>query len=185
MKFSKLVLSIVLLLSVSTLQAQDRYLTRVGHVKFFSTAPMEDIEAHNYKVLSIVDLAKGEVAVDMLMKSFEFEKKLMQEHFNENYMESSKYPKSTFSGKFDVPAGLKNMEDGTYELDVTGEINVHGVKKPLTTKASLTVTNGKLTGSLVFNVSVKDHEISIPKVVVKNIAEVVEVTASFEYEAFK
>lgn len=185
MKFSKLLLSAVLLLSFSALQAQDRYLTRVGHVKFFSTAPMEDIEANNNKVLSIVDLAKGEVAVDMLMKAFEFEKKLMQEHFNENYLESSKFPKSTFKGTFDVPTSLKSMSDGTYEVDVTGEITIHGVKKPLNTKATLTVADGKLTGDLVFNVTVKDHKISIPKVVVKNIAEVVEVTASFEYEAYK
>lgn len=185
MKFSKLLLSILLLLSAVALQAQDRYLTRTGHVKFFSTAPMEDIEAHNNKALSIVDLAKGEVAVDMLMKAFEFEKKLMQEHFNENYIESSKFPKSTFKGDFDVPAGLKGMKNGTYEVDVTGEITIHGIKKPLTTKATLTVANGKLTGDLVFNVRVKDHKISIPKVVVKNIAEVVEVTASFEYEEYK
>jgi len=185
MKLSKLFLPLTLLLITASVHAQGRYLTRTGHVKFFSTAPMEDIVAHNNKVLSIVDLAKGEVAVDMLMKSFEFEKKLMQEHFNENYMESGKYPKSTFKGKFDVPAGLKNMDNGTYEVDVTGEISIHGVKKPLATKATLTVDNGVLSCGLVFNVKVKDHDISIPKVVVKNIAEVVEVTASFNFEVYK
>ena len=96
MKTLKLALTIVLLLSAVALQAQDRYLTRTGHIKFFSKAPLEDIEANNNKVLSIVDLSKGEVAVDLLIKAFEFEKKLMQEHFNENYLESDKYPKSTF-----------------------------------------------------------------------------------------
>ncbi|MFY0594580.1 YceI family protein [Roseivirga sp.] len=185
MKLTRIFLALTMLMCTLAVNAQNRYLTRTGHVKFFSTAPMEDIEAHNNKVLSIVDVSKGEVAVDMLMKAFEFEKKLMQEHFNENYMESAKYPKSTFKGSFDSPSGLKEMKDGTYEVDVQGEITIHGVKRPLTTKAILTVKDQKLIGDLVFNVRVKDHEISIPKVVVKNIAEVVEVTASFAYELYK
>ncbi|OEK04511.1 YceI family protein [Roseivirga misakiensis] len=185
MKVSRIFLALTMFLITLSVSAQKRYLTRTGHVKFFSSAPLEDIEAHNGKVLSIVDLDKGEVAVDMLMKGFEFEKKLMQEHFNENYMESGKYPKSTFKGKFEVPDGLKNMVDGAYEVDVTGEISIHGVKKPLSTKATLTVANSQLSGELIFNVRVKDHEISIPKVVVRNIAEVVEVTASFNYEVYK
>ncbi len=181
----KIFLVLALSLSFLSVNAQDRYLTRTGHIKFFSTAPLEDIEAHNYKVLSVVDLSKGQIAVDLLIKAFEFEKKLMQEHFNENYMESGKYPKSTFKGNFDVPAGLKSMTDGTYELDVDGELSVHGVKKPVKTTATLTVTGGKLTGLVKFGVKVKDHDIKIPKVVVRNIAEEVEVTAEFEYEPYK
>lgn len=185
MKTVKIFFALILIFGASALQAQDRYLTRTGHIKFFSSAPLEDIEAHNNKVLSIVDLAKGQVAVDMLIKAFEFEKKLMQEHFNENYMESDKHPKSTFKGTFDVPSGLKNMTDGTYELDVKGDITIHGITKPINTKATLTVASGKLSGGLKFNVKVKDHKISIPKVVVRNIAEEVEVTASFEFEPYK
>lgn len=185
MKTLKLALTIVLLLSAVALQAQDRYLTRTGHIKFFSKAPLEDIEANNNKVLSIVDLSKGEVAVDLLIKAFEFEKKLMQEHFNENYLESDKYPKSTFKGTFSVPEGLKSMTDGVYELDVKGQLNIHGVTKDIETKSSLTVKGGKLSGELKFFVAVKDYKIKIPNVVVKNIAEQVEVTANFEYEPYK
>lgn len=181
----KIFLVLALSLSFLSVNAQDRYLTRTGHIKFFSSAPLEDIEAHNYKVLSIVDLSKGQIAVDLLIKAFEFEKKLMQEHFNENYMESGKYPKSTFKGNFEVPAGLKSMTDGTYELAVDGELSVHGVKKPVNTTATLTVAGGKLTGAVKFGVKVKDHDIKIPKVVVRNIAEEVEVTAEFAYEPYK
>jgi len=184
MKTIKTLFTLTLLLTAMAVQGQDRYLTRTGHIKFFSHAPLEDIEAHNNKVLSIVDLAKGQVAVDMLIKAFEFEKKLMQEHFNENYMESDKHPKSTFKGTFDVPAGLKSMEDGSYEVDVTGDLSVHGVTKPLNTKATLTVAGGKLSGGLVFKVKVKDHDIKIPKVVVRNIADEVEVTATFDFEPY-
>lgn len=185
MKLIKTVLTLALCFSFFAANAQDRYLTRQGHIKFFSSAPLEDIEANNYKVLSIVDLSKGQIAVDLLIKAFEFEKKLMQEHFNENYMESGKYPKSTFKGNFDVPTGLQAMENGTYELDVEGELSVHGVKKPLATKAVLKVEDGQLTGEVFFKVKVKDHEIKIPKVVVRNIAEEVEVTGTFSYEPYK
>lgn len=181
----KIFLVLALSLSFLSVKAQDRFLTRTGHIKFFSSAPLEDIEAHNYKVLSIVDLSKGQIAVDMLIKAFEFDKKLMQEHFNENYMESGKHPKSTFKGTFDVPEALKSMKDGTYELDVKGELTIHGVKKPVESTATLTVAAGKLTGHVAFGVKVKDHDIKIPKVVVRNIAEAVEVTAEFEYEAYK
>lgn len=181
----KIFLVLAMSLSFLTVQAQNRYLTRTGHIKFFSEAPLEDIEANNHKVLSVVDLSKGEIAVDLLIKAFEFEKKLMQEHFNENYLESDKYPKSTFNGSFVVPVDLKAMKDGTYELDVKGELTIHGVKKPVVTQASLTVTRGKLVGDVKFNVKVKEHEIKIPKVVVRNIAEVIEVTGKFEYESYK
>ncbi len=185
MKFIKPTLIVALCIIAFSAQAQDRYLTREGHIKFFSTAPLEDIEAHNYKVLSVVDLAKGQIAVNLLIKAFEFEKKLMQEHFNENYMESAKYPKSTFSGTFEVPAGLKSMEDGTYELDVDGEMLIHGVKKPVNTKATLKVEGGKLSGDVFLKVKVADYDIKIPKVVVRNIAEEIEVTGTFSYEPYK
>lgn len=185
MKTIKTIFTLALLISSVTLQAQDRYLTRTGDIKFFSHAPLEDIEAHTNKALCIVDLSKGQVAVDMLIKSFEFEKKLMQEHFNENYMESDKHPKSTFQGTFEVPEGLKGMTDGTYEVDVTGDISVHGISKPLSTVATLSVAGGKLSGGLVFKVKVADHNIKIPKVVVRNISEEVEVTATFDFELYK
>lgn len=146
---------------------------------------MENIEANNNKVLSIVDLSKGQVAVDLLIKAFEFEKKLMQEHFNENYLESEKYPKSTFKGTFTVPEGLKARTDGVYELDVKGDLTIHGVTKPIETKSTLTLKDGKLSGRLLFNINVKEFEIKIPTVVVKNIAETVEVTANFDYEVYK
>ncbi len=169
---------------IVSLSAQDRYLTRTGEITFFSTAPLEDIEAKSDKALSIVDLAKGQVAVDMLMKSFEFEKKLMQEHFNENYVESDKYPKAKFSGTFNPSDALKAMEDGVYELDVKGELTIHGVTNPVDTKATLSVESGKLKGEVKFNLTVKSFDIKIPSVVAKKIAEEVEVTGIFNYEPY-
>jgi hypothetical protein len=185
MKTIKFIFLYSLILTGFVAKAQDRFLTRTGHIRFYSEAPMENIEANNNKVLSIVDLSKGQVAVDLLIKAFEFEKKLMQEHFNENYLESEKFPKSTFKGTFTVPDGLKARTDGTYELDVKGDLTIHGVTKPIETKSTLTLKDGKLSGTLLFNVNVKEFEIKIPNVVVKNIAESVEVTANFDYEVYK
>ena len=165
--------------------AQGKYIARQGQVTFFSYTSVENIEASNNQVFSIVDIEKEALAVSMLMRAFVFKKALMQEHFNENYMESGKYPKSTFQGSFEVPAGLKAMEDGSYELDVAGELLIHGVKQDMTTKATLMVSGGTLSGEVVFKVKVKDYEIKIPKVVVRNIAEEVEVTGVFEYQPYK
>ena len=109
----------------------------------------------------------------------------MQEHFNENYLESDKYPKASFSGSFKVSDELKAMEDGSYDLMVSGELTIHGVTKPLETAAILTADGGILSGNVVFKVNLKEHDIKIPKVVVKNIAEEVEVTAVFKYEPYK
>ncbi len=81
--------------------AQQKMMTKAGHASFFSKAPLEDIEAHNEKVLAIIDLSSKTVAVKMLMKQFDFENSLMQEHFNENYLESDQFPSATFSGSFE------------------------------------------------------------------------------------
>lgn len=181
----KTIYTLLVLFLITGLNAQDRYLTRSGDVKFFSSAPLEDIEANTNKALSIVDLSKGQIAVDILIKSFEFEKKLMQEHFNENYMESDKYPKAKFAGTFEAPDALKQMREGVYELEVTGDLTIHGVKQQIKTNATLKVNMGKLSGAVVFQANVKEFGIKIPKVVVRNIAEEVEVTGIFDYEPYK
>ena len=98
--------------------AQKQYFTRQGYVSFFSHTPVEDIKADNNQVLSILDLETGEIAVTMLVKSFTFEKALMQEHFNENYVESDKYPKASFKG---IITNLEAVKNG----DVTVAI-IHG-----------------------------------------------------------
>src|SRR5690606_39483792 len=92
----------------------QRYLDRAGRASFYSKAPLEDIEAHTDQALCVLDAASGEVAASMLMKSFQFEKALMQEHFNEKYVESDKYPKATFAGKITNLADINLSQNGTY-----------------------------------------------------------------------
>lgn len=162
--------------------AQDKHMTKTGHTKFFSSAPLEDIEAHNHQVQSIIDLDKQEVVVSMPIRGFEFEKSLMQEHFNENYMESEQFPKATFQGTFTSVKPIALEQDGTYEVEVKGNLTIHGVTKPYTTKGIIAVENRQVNVTTKFNVRVADHNIEIPKLVFKNIAEVVEVTVELKYQ---
>lgn len=176
-------LILIILINSVNLSAQ-RYFTRNGEVKFFSEAPMENIEAVNNKALCIIDLSKGQVAVDMLIKAFEFEKALMQEHFNENYMESDVYPKATYKGKFHVPEGLSKMKEGEYLIAIMGEIVIHGVKQKLDLPVNFKVANDVIYTEFEFVVSVIDHEIKIPKIVRENIAKEILVMAEFELEPY-
>jgi polyisoprenoid-binding protein YceI len=162
--------------------AQTKYIDRNGNASFFSSAPLEDIEAHTSQAVSVVDVSTGEIAASMLMRSFRFRKSLMQEHFNENYIESHKYPKATFRGKISNMSELDLNKDGTYKLDIDGEITIHGVTKPLQIKADAAVNNGTLQAKAVFPLKVKDFDIKIPRLVIQNIAEEVEVTVSFNYK---
>jgi polyisoprenoid-binding protein YceI len=116
----------------------------------------------------------------MRMDEFVFPNKLMQEHFNENYMESTKYPAGTFSGKIDQPIDLS--KDGTYEVTATGDFTVHGVKKSRQLKGKLQVNNGKIAIDTQFDVALKDHNIDVPTIVFVKIAQIIQVNAKILLE---
>lgn len=181
----RITITLTLFVVYTAAWSQSRFIDRAGHASFFSKAPLENIEAHTNQALSLIDLASGEVAVTLLMKSFQFEKALMQEHFNEKYVESDKYPKASFKGKIaDLPT-IDLTKDGSYTVEVNGEIALHGETKPLNTKAQLIIKDGALAGSSTFKLKVKDFKIEIPSVVVQNIAEEVDVKVSFNYKPAK
>lgn len=163
----------------SAVQAQaQRYLDRSGQAVFFSEAPVENIRAVNQQALAILDARSGEVAVSMLMKGFQFRKALMQEHFNESYVESDRFPKATFEGQikaFDPSMLLKKTE-----VTVAGKLTIHGVTRPMETTVTLTPAGDAVNAEAIFPVRVADHDIEIPSVVIDNIAEVVEVTVRFQ-----
>ena len=112
----------------------QKYITKTGHIRFYSDAPLEKIEANNRQVNSALDAATGNFVFKVLMKSFEFEKALMQEHFNENYMESDKYPNSTFVGKVTNLSTIDFQRQGKYPAEVDGKLTLHGVTKQGKTK---------------------------------------------------
>lgn len=172
----------VALLAPLAMNAQERYATRSGHIKFFSSTPMENIEADNNKVSSVFDATGSAIEFAALIKAFAFDKALMQEHFNENYMESNTHPKATFKGKVSgLPAGA-TAKPGAYEVTAAGDLTIHGVTKPVTVPGTITVNaDGTLKLDGKFNVKPEDHGIKIPGMVRDNIAKEIEVTVAMAY----
>jgi len=176
MKRSLLIIAAAL--SFSTfLQAQKVY-TKNGLVSFFSTTPMENIKADNNQVLCLLNTQTGDLQFSLLNKGFHFPKALMEEHFNENYIESNKYPKSTFKGTVADISKVNFSKDGTYPVSVSGDLTMHGVTKALTATGNIIVKDGKATAASKFMVKLADYNIDIPGAVKKNIAESIEITVN-------
>ena len=127
----KIVLLSLLALSAFSLKAQ-KYITRNGFIRFFGETQFETIKADNNQVASILDTQTGEIVFQALMKSFQFEKALMEEHFNENYVESDKYPKAVFKGKIADLSAVDFTKNGVYNVQVQGELSLHNVTKNIT-----------------------------------------------------
>lgn len=161
--------------------AQQRYATRTGEVVFHSETPVENIDAVNHKASGVIDITSGQIQVSMLIKAFEFEKALMQEHFNENYMESNTYPKSEFKGKISGLTAENLAKPGKYEVTLTGELEIHGVKQQRTLTGTVEVDPaGTLKTSSKFIVKPADHGIKIPGGV--NVAEEITVTTHMDFQ---
>jgi polyisoprenoid-binding protein YceI len=171
---SRLLAAIFLLTISSGVRAQTTSRFTHSVVTFFSSAPLEDIEATNKNSSGVVDWSKRSFLVSIPIKSFDFKSGLMQTHFNENYLESDKYPNCTYRGTFSGPVDL--TKDGDYPVSTTGDLTLHGVTQKRTIPVTITVRNGAVSVSSKFNIRVADHKIQIPKMVFKKIAEVVAVT---------
>jgi len=151
------------------------YITRNGTVSFFSEAPLENIEAVNRQVSCALDIKTGEVVFSIVIRSFVFEKALMQEHFNDNFMESKKYPNATYEGKILNIEKLNLEADGVYEVLSEGKLTIKDVTKNIQAPGTLKVKDGAISGSSKFLVKAADYNISIPSRYMRNIAEIIEV----------
>ena len=163
--------------------AQGIYTTKNGEVSFLSQAPLENIEAHNNKAGSVLKTASSEIMFFIPINQFQFAKGLMQEHFNENYMESDKYPDATFKGK--INETIDYTKDGTYQVSATGKIKIHGVEKDCTEKGVLTIKNGAITIQCEIEIKIKDFNIEIPKLVFNKISETIQVKINAVYMPYK
>jgi len=157
----------------------QKFKSSSSSVHFFSDAPVEDIEATNLDTQSAMDISSGDVVFSIPIKSFTFEKSLMQEHFNENYLESDKYPTATFIGKI---SGYDLNVTDTQEATALGKIKIHGVEQEITVNGKVLFTGESLEINAKFPIKLVDFDIKIPKVVFYNIAEIIEVTILFNYE---
>jgi polyisoprenoid-binding protein YceI len=172
-----------LLVSVESHAQGTLYATASGQTSFHSSTPAEDINAVNKKTQAILNTTTGEIAVLMNMRDFDFPNELMEEHFNENYIESVKYPRATFKGKLDQPVNI--TQNGRNELAATGTFTVHGVSQPRTLKGTLVVKDGKLQLDSEFEVALVDHKIEVPKIVFVKIAQIIQVKASYTLTPYK
>jgi hypothetical protein len=158
--------NLILVLAILSMchQAQSQILmTKNGTISFHSHTFLEDIDALNDKVMAVIDGGKKNIAFSLFMNQFDFPRKLMQQHFNENYVESDKYPKATFSGAYTEDADLS--KDGTYAVKVNGKLTIHGVTKNVLIPATLNVQGGVITGTAVFKLNPTDYNIDIPFIV--------------------
>lgn len=163
------------------LQAQKIYSTKNGKISFFSNAPLEDIEATNNEVESKLASANGQVAFTLLMKGFQFENELMEEHFNENYVESTKFPKADFNGFITNIKDINFAKDGTYTAKVKGTLTIHGVSKEITQDGTITIAGAKATAKTKFTISLKDYNIG-GSLIGKKIADKIAITVDCRYE---
>jgi polyisoprenoid-binding protein YceI len=175
-------LTAVAALCAITMHAQDKYFTRSGKVSFFSKTDMENIEARNSKGTSVIDAKTGQVEFAVLMKAFEFEKELMMEHFNENYVESDKFPKAVFKGVIADIANVNFEKDGTYPVKIKGQLTMHGVTKDVVTDGTIEVKGGKIFSKTEFNILIADYNIVVPGVVKDNISKSVKIDVQANYE---
>lgn len=180
-----LLLAIVFLSICSYSYGQTRYFTRTGRIHFVSSTPIIDIAGTNDQVFSFLDIETGEIVVGLVMKSFKFKQALAEEHFNENYVESHKYPKARFKGKvedFDLAKFFENKETVAY---VSGDLTIHGVSKRIRTKVSITMEKEQIKAKATFVVAVKDFNIEIPGIVRDKVAKTIPVEVEFVYEPYE
>lgn len=154
-----------------------------GIVSFFSEAPVENIEATNNKINSILNTATNEIMFIIHIRGFTFDKDLMKEHFNEKYMESDKYPTSTFKGK--INEQIDYTKDGTYNVTATGILNMHGVEHEINAAGTITIDKEKISIKSDFRVPLKGFNIEVPKLVFQNIAEVISIKVNTNYIPYK
>jgi polyisoprenoid-binding protein YceI len=175
MEKSKLITAFLLLFIGMNLTAQP-YMTRTGYIRFYSEAPLENIEAVNRQVNSALNPATGEFVFRVLMRSFNFEKALMQEHFNENYVESHKYPNASFQGKVVNMEEVDFSKPGVYNAVVEGNLTIKDATHKVRETGTLEIKGDEVIGKCIFVIKLADYNISIPSAVSRNISETIEIT---------
>lgn len=182
----KHVVIIIALFFASSVGVQaQKYFTKTGHISFYSDTPIEKIEGHNKSSNCVLDVTTGKIEFGALIKGFQFEKALMQEHFNENYLESTKYPKAIFKGQIDNYKMIDVTKNGKINVKVSGKMTIHGITKDVTTDGIINVNKGKIDADATFNILVSDYNIAIPTLVKDQIAKSVKVKVDVTLEALK
>lgn len=175
----KRIISTIAISLVTFCSLAQKYVTEKTDVTFFSDAAIEDITADNKAANGIFNSATNDIAFSIPIKEFEFAKSLMKEHFNEKYMDTEKYPKSTFRGKI---SGFDLNGTGTQNVKATGQLTIHGETKDIDVPGTIERQGDKLVMKSKFIVKLEDYKVKIPQLMWQNIAEQVEVTVDFTFK---
>jgi len=169
-------INLLLIFISMTLFSQNKYSAKETTIMFFSKTTVENIFATNKAAAAIIDFDSKNFAFVVPIKSFAFASELMKEHFNENYMESVKYPNSSFKGKIE---GVYDItKNGEYKVNAVGNLEMHGVKQARTIPATINVKDGVISIKSNFKVKLVDHKITVPSVVNQKIAEEIDVSVA-------
>jgi hypothetical protein len=152
------------------------FMTRNATVRFFSEAPLENIEAYNRQVSCALNTQTGELAFRVLIRSFSFDKALMQEHFNDNFMHSHEYPNAVFEGRVEQFEEIDIITPGVHEVTVTGNLTIKDVTRQISERGTLEIRNGEIHAYSVFTIMPEDYNVQIPLRFARNIAQQIEVT---------
>lgn len=178
----KILLSLLVVAGISANAQMFKNKKEGNTVHFLSKSALEDIEATNKNPIAVFKAETADIQFAVVMTQFKFKSALMEEHFNENYMESEKYPQATFKGKVNEKIDLS--KDGENKVTVTGKMTMHGVTKDITTEGTITKKGEDLVVVSTFKVKVADYNIKVPSLYVQNIAEVVDVNVNITLEPF-
>ena len=175
----KLLILVLLVASVGAF-GQGKFIAKNAYISFYSSTPMEDILGESNEAVTILDSSNGEIVFQSLMSTFHFKRALMEEHFNENYMESTKFPKAKFKGTIE---GFKKemLTAPVVNIKITGVLNVHGVDKTVTVPGTIGMEGGKLVATSKFKVAPEDFGIVIPSLVRDKVGKEMEITVKAGY----
>ncbi|HUR12075.1 MAG TPA: YceI family protein [Flavitalea sp.] len=168
-----------------TAGAQDKYFTKSGKIRFYSKTDFETIDALNKSVTSVIDTKTGAIQFAVQMKGFDFKKAAMQEHFNEDYVESNKFPKAEFRGTITNNNTIDYKKDGEYAANVKGNLTLHGQTHEIETIGKVLVKNGKIAASADFILALADFKILVPTLVKDKISKTVNINVTCLMEPLK
>jgi polyisoprenoid-binding protein YceI len=179
------IVPVALLALVAFRPVASKLVSKAGHINFFSHTALEDITSNNYKVVSTLETSTGDVAFSVPMQSFEFEKALMQEHFNsKDFLNTKDFPKAKFEGKITNISEVDFTKDGTYEANVSGNLTIKDVTKPITEKGTITVKGGVINAKTKFKLVLADYGVTFKKgKPATNVAKEIEVTLNADYQS--
>ena len=183
----KYVIAFILAASMASNGFSQRYYTKNGQIDFDATSPAspERIDAVNRSATCVMDTKTGALQFAVLMKGFQFERALMQEHFNENYIESDRFPKAEFKGTIVNNETVNYEKEDSYSVKVKGNLTLHGETKEIETEGKLVVSNGKILATSDFKVLLADYHISIPGIVANKVSKSASIKIACSLEPLK